>query len=109
MHGKTGDVVLKVNGAQLAVFHDDAVIVEDEAAALHVPAGALDIVAADGHMAVLAPEGNLHDLKTAAHKGGDGLFVQLPAQQSGELRRVLRGSLRVAAVHAHVLEFQSQH
>ena len=50
MEGEAGDIVLEVDGAELAVLHDGAVIVKDEAAAFQMPAGALDVVA--GHIYV---------------------------------------------------------
>ena len=81
MEGEAGDIVLEVDGAELAVLHDGAVIIEDEAAAFQMPAGALDVVAGDGEMAVLAAEGNLHHFESVVYK--DGVLVSAETRGNG--------------------------
>lgn len=109
MHGEAGNVILEVNGAQLAILHDDAVIVKGKAAALHMPAGTLDGIAGHGDMAMSATERDLHDFKALSHEIGVFVLVDGPSQQLGQRLCILHGLLRRTAVHAHMADFQAQH
>ena len=110
MECEAGDLALHVAGDGLAVLDILAVEVELHAALRQVVDGAIDVVAADGDVAVGAAARLLHDLELlVAHEDAGVARSDLHVQHGGDDACDLGSLFLVAGVDADVDEVQAQH
>ena len=109
MDGEARDLVLEVDGLELAVLHVGAALVKLEALTLEIRLGAHDEVGLDADVALRAAERALHHLDARAREDGAVADLHRPAQQLAQLGRGIHGLGLVGAVDAHVRDLQPQH